>query len=218
MRECTEQVFLKDVVNHGMTVLMDNGIYRHLRFVSKGEHSWNQWFEIVTWPGRLAYSGDMGTFVFARLEDMFEFFRVRPADEKAQLHINTGYWAEKLLAVDRDHRNNSEKAFSEDCLREHVEDYLKDWIEDSQLSAKDQEQLREEVEEQVFRYAEDGEHEAHRALREFSCEIGGHKFEFSDTWEWDLREYTFRFAWCCYALAWAIQQYDAAKLDLEVAS
>ena len=35
------------------------------------------WFEVFGKRGRdaLTYTGDMGTFVFARLEDMFEFFR-----------------------------------------------------------------------------------------------------------------------------------------------
>ena len=28
-------------------------------------------FDIVTWPGYLCYSGDMGCFVFTRLPDMF---------------------------------------------------------------------------------------------------------------------------------------------------
>ena len=34
---------------------------------------------------------------------------------------------------------------------------------------------------------------------------------FSDCWEWRFTEYTHRFVWCCYAIAWAIKQYDAAK-------
>ncbi|HEU4817706.1 MAG TPA: hypothetical protein VFT25_16645, partial [Janthinobacterium sp.] len=36
-------------------------------------------------------------------------------------------------------------------------------------------------------------------------------FEFTDFWEVDTKEYTPRFLWCCYALAWGIEQYDAAK-------
>lgn len=213
MRDCTEAVFLKDVANHGIEILRDDGLYRHLRFASSG-HSWNQWFEIVTWPGRLAYNGDMGTFVFSRLEDMFEFFRVRPADEKAQLHINVGYWAEKLLAVDRDHRNNSEKAYSEDALKGYLEDHVKEWIEEYELDTEQQDQLRFQVEDQILRVAEDGEFAAHQALREFSCEIDGRKFELRDTWEWDLREYTFRFVWACYAIAWGIMKYDSATVSL----
>jgi hypothetical protein len=213
VRECTEAVFLRDVANHSMRVLMDSGTYRHLRFANKDKKvSWNQWFEIITWPGYLAYSGDMGTFVFARIEDMFEFFRMRPSDEKEQLHVNLGYWGEKLQAIDRDHRNNSEKAFSIERLRERVEDYVKDWIEEERLTDEQQAELREEIREHILSIADDGEYVAHQALREFSCEIDGHIFQFSDTWEWDLREYTFRFVWCCYAVAWAVRQYDQSAV------
>ena len=31
-RQPTEETFLKDVEKHRMTVLLDNGVYRHLRF------------------------------------------------------------------------------------------------------------------------------------------------------------------------------------------
>lgn len=78
----TVERFLQDVADHKMTVVMDNGVYRHLRFAnSDSKLAFNQWFDIVTWPGFLAYSGDMGCFVFSRLKDMFEFFRARPAVE-----------------------------------------------------------------------------------------------------------------------------------------
>ena len=97
-RQPTEESFLNDVSKHEMKVLLDNGIYRHLRFKQQG--SSNMWFDVVTWPGFLAYTGDMGAFVFARLEDMFEFFRGRPVDDKDKLYINLGYWGEKLEAVD----------------------------------------------------------------------------------------------------------------------
>lgn len=32
MSECTEERFLKDVAQHEMTVLRDDGVSRHLRF------------------------------------------------------------------------------------------------------------------------------------------------------------------------------------------
>ena len=66
--------FLKDVKNHGMEVRRDDGLYRHLIFRAPKD-SWHQWFEVVTWPGSLAINGDMGSWCFSRIEDMFEFFR-----------------------------------------------------------------------------------------------------------------------------------------------
>jgi len=212
MREMTEDVFLKDVSNHEMEVLKDDGIYRHLRFASKGEHSWNQHFNIVTWPGYLAYSGDMGCFVFSRLKDMFEFFRTRPSNDPAKLFINTDYWAEKLEAVDRcGGRTCGAMEFSEDRFKKRVNEYVDEWIKDCDLTDTEQEEIRSEIDEQVLCCGGDGEEEAHRALRDFSHEIEGQTLEFTDAWEWDLKEYTPRFVWCCYAIAWAIKQYDEAK-------
>lgn len=34
------------------------------------------------------------------------------------------------------------------------------------------------------------------------------RFNLGDYWDSDPKEYTYRFIWCCYALVWAIQQYD----------
>jgi hypothetical protein len=37
------------------------------------------------------------------------------------------------------------------------------------------------------------------------------QFAFSDFWEHDLTDFTNRYTWCCYALAWGVSQYDKAK-------
>ena len=34
---------------------------------------------------------------------------------------------------------------------------------------------------------------------------------FHDLWERNCKEYSHRFIWCCFALAWGIRQYDAGK-------
>src|SRR4051812_7199267 len=93
MGEPTRDQFLKDVERHKMSVKLSDGVYRHLRF-SKPLDS-NMWFELVTWPGYLTISGDMGTWAFSRITDMFEFFRSR---NDGELEINSGYWSEKLQA------------------------------------------------------------------------------------------------------------------------
>lgn len=213
MSQITEETFLKDVAKHEMKVLLDNGLYRHLRFAATGKYSWNQWFDIITWPGRLAYTGDMGTYVFARLEDMFEFFRTRPGDGKNELYINTGYWAEKLEAVDRCGGESGYEAFSPEKMKEHVKELVEEWIEEDSLTVNQQRQLRNAIKDSVLNYLEDGEHDARRALDAFEYEIDGHAYRFQDTWEWRCQEYTVRFVWCCYALAWGIKQYDSLKVE-----
>jgi hypothetical protein len=92
----TAERFAVDVAQHQMTVLRDDGLYRHLRFMrvapnaktGKLERGSTYWFELVTWPGHLTITGDCGTYTLARLEDMFEFFR--------GTRINPQYWAEKV--------------------------------------------------------------------------------------------------------------------------
>jgi hypothetical protein len=228
----TEETFLKDVAKHEMAVLVDNGVYRHLRLKQPG--SSNMWFDIVTWPGFLAYSGDMGSFVFSRLNDMFQFFRNGRAtiDGKEELYINLSYWGEKLEAVDRNGRESGHRVYSADRLRAHVEDSVKTWIEEYEGQYDDSEEetasaktkfeaeLREAIEEDIYRYLDDGEHDARTAVRDFSFKQEPKRFdrtpptyEFQDTWEWDCDEYTFRFIWCCYALAWSIRRYDAKATE-----
>jgi hypothetical protein len=179
-----------------MTILRDDGVHRHIRFRRPGSYCMG--FDIVTYPHFLVYSGDMGCYVFSRLQDMFEFFRTRQRDEEVeQLHINLGYWAEKLEATDTP---DGHREYSADLFRERVTEEL-DSMEADQG-------LREAVEEYVLDFADDGEVRARDALDQFEHE--GRRV-FTDCWEWRFTEYTFRFVWCCYALAWAIRTYDAEK-------
>jgi hypothetical protein len=226
VRQLTEEQFLKDVKNHSLEVCKDDGVYRHLTASNNG--SWNMRFDIVTWPGHLAYSGDMGCFVFSRLNDMFEFFRTKPRDSSKKLFINTGYWGEKLEAVDRDGYSSSHLVFDAESMETRVKETLAEWLDDEDLSEEDKEELREEVQSEVLDRIEGGnEHDSRRAVSEFSHTIGKykyvstrdliagvpkkHRYKFTDSWEWDCREYSFRFVWCCYAIAWAILKYDELK-------
>ena len=97
---CSEERFLKDVAEHTMEVVQDDGLNRFLRFRKKGTSAY--WFDIVTWQGILVINGDCGTYMFSRIPDMFNFFRMSPNDwnyNKDGLCINPSYWGEKLLAV-----------------------------------------------------------------------------------------------------------------------
>lgn len=103
--------FRRDTADHVMTVMLDRGTHRNLRFGRLGDVTYH--FTLTTWPGYLCVSGDMGTYVFARLQDMFCFFR---GDR-----INPSYWAEKCVAVDR---TIGITEHSEDAAREFVQEWL----------------------------------------------------------------------------------------------
>jgi hypothetical protein len=191
--------FLKDVSRHEMTVIRDDGLSRHVRFKRPGTMCMH--FDLLTWPGYLCYTGDMGTYVFRRLDDMFEFFRRGPFDRAFQ--IDRRYWAEKLEAADR---CDGVKEFSIDVFKAEVRDFFEQATTDDEdwPSARCGE-LWEQIEADVLDRAED-EHAAWVSLRDFSW--GGFRFE---DWERDCKEYTHRFQWCCFALEWAIGVYDAEQ-------
>lgn len=213
-RELSEADFLKDIAAHQLTIVRDDGLYRHLRFRRPGTYCMG--FDIHTWPGYLCYTGDMGTYVFQRIEDMLEFFRDdRWRDGNDSLYINPHYWSEKVQAAER-HGGITE--FCEEIFRERVlervNDHVKSMAEEYEAEEdieKDPRviELREEIESQVLIREFDGEHEARRAAYLYKHKATG--FNFQDFGECDLTVYSHRFLWCCYALVWGIRQYDALK-------
>lgn len=193
-KEKVKEQFLKDVSGHKMKVMHCDGIYRHLNF-SKGSAILH--FNITTWPGYLCVSGDMGCFVFSRLRDMFEFFRMD------KLKINCQYWAEKLVAINK----CCFKEYSPDVFREKIKEICDEWdVGKSNVKA-----LMLAVAEEVLSSADDGEEEARKAADSFRFETEDEIFSFTDLWEVDLTEYTYNFLWCLYAIVWGIQQYDKLK-------
>jgi hypothetical protein len=199
---CPESQFLRDVSMHQMQIIRDDGASRHIRFKTPATMCMH--FDLITWPGYLCYTGDMGTYVFRRLEDMFEFFRTDRRNDKP-LAINPGYWGEKLESVDR---CDSLMKYSAEIFRQRVKEAFDEVADDEPDEAK-RAKCWAEIEDRVLYYADEGEHEARTALLDFCSDDG---FEFIDTFEWNFRDYTFRFIWCCYALSWGIQKYDEAKI------
>ena len=215
---CTEERFLRDVAKHEMTVIRDDGVHRHIRF--KQPSSSMMFFDLITWPGFLCYCGDMGTYVFQRSPDMFGFFR-----KSGRLDgIDRRYWAEKIEAADR----TGVEKHSHDEFTRQINDWVDQQAEGDKPDDDEPEQLvlwaeayaelRAQVESEVLS-ADSNEVRCFDAANDFTHAGDAWKafhgpdakFEFTDFWEVDTKEYTPRFLWCCYALAWGIEQYDAAK-------
>ena len=200
----TEALFLHDVSTHAMTILRNEGLHRHLHF--KRPDTVTMSFDLITWPGHLCFTGDMGTFVFRRIPDMFAFFRTdrthnpRVQEKQYVLGINEDYWAQKCVAADR----AGIKAYSSTKFIRSIEE----WLEDQHASVS----VREAVEDEVLTCADEGQNAAQTAAANFTHPSG---FEFADFWEVDLTEYTETFLWCCYAIAWGLQQYDIAYPNTE---
>lgn len=224
--ECTEDRFLKDAAQHVMTVIRDDGLHRHLRFRKAPPAGSEYWFDLITWPGTLCIDGDMGTYVFRRLEDMFEFFRTdREYNEKRghKLGINLSYWSEKLQAP----KPKQAEEFSSESFRANVKEAFDNWVESNKPYADDdcedctkeqreafdaaKAELWEGLWDDVLSCMGDGEVRAFDAANEFRWEKDSWHFNMDDCWEWNCKEYTFHFIWCCYAIAWGIKTYDESR-------
>jgi hypothetical protein len=181
----TAERFGKDVAAHEMTAMHDDGLYRHLRF--KAPATGFYWFDLITWPGNLVVNGDMGTFTFSRVDDMFTFFR---GDR-----INPGYWAEKVRA------GSGIKIYSEDLFKQLVAERIEDYAEEHPGLAG---AVKTEILNSDEIYYEDG---ARSLLAAFEHD----GFTFADTWEWGLTDWSYHFLWCCHAIVWGISQYDGTS-------
>ena len=207
MNDITQESFLKDVQDHVLTIIKDDPPYRHIRLARPGSSTYA--YEIVTYPGYLCYSGDMGCYVWSRCPDMFAFFR---GPIKGDLKINPSYWGEKLQAISRFGEGYQE--LDEDKFVELVEkardEFLADRIQyaDEDIDPEDYaEELNVELDDAIFTPAEDIRtvEQAHMLLNDFVSDWG---FELVDTFEWHFEKFTHHYLWACFAVVWGIRKYD----------
>ncbi len=184
--------------------MLDNGVYRHLRCKQPG--SSNYWFDIITAPGILVFTGDMGGFTFRRIEDMLGFFR-RPDGI-----INPDYWSEK---VEAECRTDRVEQFSEDKFKQIVGEYTREWIRDRRADCTRVERraLWEAIKDEVLSADPDGNGVLmFDAANDFKHKLNSQcEFWFQDFWDRNFNDYSYRFIWCCRAIVWAIAQYDAQR-------
>jgi len=196
-KEPVAERFLRDVSLHEMDIRHDDGLYRHIVFQKPGTSCYL--FSLTTTPGRLIYAGDMGCFVFERVQDMFSFFRANGEREP-----NYGYWHEKMVACDR----QGSEEHNVDEFRENLERYL----QDNELSEDRLSEVKEFIEEAISEFEDAGPDAAYRLVMDFGLEPerGERKRQFfQDFWETTDKVYCFRYVWACYAIQWGIKQYDS---------
>ena len=197
-KEQLRKLFNSDIEDHVITVMHEDGLYRHLRFRDPAHGMY--WFDLITWPGNLTINGDMGTYTFARVEDMFKFFTG---------YINTGYWAEKERS-----RGRSE-------LKEHDGDSFKAWVVQDfweysrDMDAKKAKRWWASIREHVFaRYAShdtdfrEGCNAAMDEIIDDGASPGGH---YEDLWENSWAKYPWHFEWSLAAIVTGIRTYNAVK-------
>ncbi len=204
----TPESFLKDVQGHVLTVVREDGVYRHLNFRTPGSGCYA--FDLITWPGFLAYVGDMGHFIFERTEDMLKFFR-RPPTERLLTGIDMRYWAEKCCAEETSGPGIRE--WDPDAFRREITDqrrkllvrHGRDWTKDQR------EDFWSDMGNVMF--TAEYEHEAvHEIQNWFYVNPVTRKHLHIDTCEFpSCKTYSHGFRWCCYALAWGVHKYDSSR-------
>lgn len=200
--------FLNDVKDHKMIIMRDDGLYRHIRFKRPGTNC--MYFDLITWPGNLCFTGDMGTNVFSRVEDMFDFFRSGP-----ELSINLEYWSEKLLAVDGNKFHSAVTEFDKEKFEKTIKEIRMDWIEESigagSLNKEQRRELWDAVENDVMGCLDDGQEWARQAANDFLYKNENGEWCFQDLFEYNFDKFSTHFEWCCYAIAWGIWMYELPR-------
>ncbi|GAB6925863.1 hypothetical protein AAC389_15790 [Rhodococcus qingshengii] len=205
--------FDKMTTEHELTVLHDDGVYRHLKFAAPGTNIWR--FDLVTWPGHLAVSGDLSSYTFSRTYDMLQFFEIGRG-------INPHYWSGKVIAG-----QDRVREYSPEVARQFViEQFWEDRMQRDEPNAPLWRAIREDILPNLH-----NEDEARIALHNFEYrepqpprthsvdfkpeQIRRHSatYDFSNSWEWDIRDYHPQFLLICHAIVWGIAKYRAAKAE-----
>lgn len=213
----TSSRFLVDTAFHRLEIIRDDGLYRHLRMKKPGTSCY--YFDVITWPGYLTVTGDMGTWTFSRIADMFDFFC------PWQGGINTHYWSEKLEAGAGCARDLLAKEYDHDAfchsLRESLSEYLDDSEEDEsegECCDDDDDALDSykscirEIYHELCNAQFSNEHEAFQAVYDADWP------ESYGVSAWDICEgltfktYTSHFRWILFAITWTISKYQNTKL------
>jgi hypothetical protein len=197
------------------------------------------WFDLITWPGALTVNGDCGTFTLGRTDDMFGFFRgsqISPGywAEKVQAADRAGVTAYspgkfRQLAEEDAAREAGDWPGLPGAVAARIFGRAAVWNTEYEEGAR--EALENFEHGTTFTVSCPGcgtlaegldEDEAYRqANRHLAGQHGspGHValpnrvdgFRFTDSWEWNLHDWTWHFLWCCHAIQWGIGQYDARR-------
>ncbi|ECZ0739786.1 TPA: hypothetical protein G8O00_003253 [Salmonella enterica] len=208
--------FLINTAHHHLEVIRDDGVYRHLRMKEPGTSCY--YYDVLTWPGYLTVTGDMGTWTFSRVHDMFNFFGAWDGE------INTGYWSEKLEAgAGCSARELLAKDFDEDEFCESLKEYFSEYLEGSEttdsdgddvwdddgISDSDKRDIREIVS-NLCTANFSNEHDAYQAVYDADWPEGFSAWDICDGLT--FKTYTSHFRWILFAITWAISKYHNTKL------
>lgn len=209
----TEARFASESQGGAMTVLRDDGAYRHLRF-DLPKATW-KWFELVTWPGMLVVHGGLGCWTFHR-DGVDMMATARPAHDTVR--VNPYFWEQRFTPGSQQTAKTYSPGRALALLREAVAENEEifpglapaaaEWIFSVASGELQSESgLRDLLHRFHTRYEEttyvqelvDNLTDGKRLTSPFRFPIE----------EWDLHVYDPWFLLTCAALPWAAEQYDA---------
>lgn len=189
--------FEANMSDHVMRIVRDDGVYRHLAF--RRPDTGMYWFDLITWPGYLAITSDMGDYMFARITDMFEFF---------EGYINTDYWAEKLKASASGGRFEV-KNHDEDVFRSWVfEDF---WETSRDLSHEDTTFWWRSLKDLVFDGSSTDLTDANDCVDSLMNYVDAPYDHYSDVYEVNWDRYDWHFEFCLASIVTGIRTYKKHK-------
>lgn len=187
--------FARETADHKMTVLHEDGLYRHVRFENP-QYGAIYRFDLITWPHGLLIRGDGPNFAFSLYptRDLFDMFR-----RTARVgQINAGYWDEKVVAGK---------------IKDWSEEMFRTWL--IQEATKDEARYPGLVRALDRQILDSDEHNLeYRGTAEYALASFAHRdyrLRFPDRWEESFEDYSWEFLWACHAIRWGIAQYDTAK-------
>ena len=187
----------KWIKNHQMTVLMDIGVNRHLRFSDDNGKKTNHWFDIVTFDEGLLFTSGFGCYSFSRrfVSDMLEFFRRRDS--------NSRYVAEKITS-----KSESEEVFSDRLAKEYLLDSFSIWLDEKEFKEDEAKRLFDEFKIELDECDFSSIEGVRMAYDEF--DFNGHliKFDFDDFYPYELSQ---KYIDCVDAIKFGIKKYDELK-------
>lgn len=196
--------FASETTEHQMTVIHDDGLYRHLRFAKPGTSIWS--FELVTWPGNLAITGDIGNgWSFSREADMIRFFA-----PSSKVDINPSYWWEKMPEQLR----RAAKVYDDEALRVHAHETIGEWEidhEDDAVCEAERARAIAAFDEDWTWTTADYAHQAEYVRDFIFTDVTGATHQFYDTWEWETEGWDHHFLLACFAIAYGVHEYRTAK-------
>mgnify|MGYP006928492278 FL=1 len=183
--------FAADTAQHHLSVLKADGVYRHIRFAQPGTNMYA--VEIVTWPGSLAVTGDMGSYLFTRTEDMLLFFSGKGT-------IAYRYWAEKESGGRAGNEN-----FDAALFAESGREALDDQRQTHRGYCRHADEATDQDVRQEFETALGDSHETRDLMIQTAMTFSAatcpiHSVDFPEAYEWSMDTWDYCFTWICHAL------------------